>query len=73
MKSIKIYPEYNVDNLVDYIDEYDIGILPHLWFENSPVTMLEHLASGKPVLSSDLGGVSDYIGEGKLVGFLKGR
>ena len=69
LDNIRIYPSYNVSDLDNYINEYDIGILPHLWFENSPVTMLEHLASGKPVISSDLGGVSDYIKEG-ITGWL---
>lgn len=44
-------------------DEYDVGVSPHLWFENSPVSVLEHLACGKPVLAADIGGVEDYIRE----------
>jgi len=64
LPNVLIYPPYSPKDLPKYCDEYDIGILPHLWFENSPVTLLEHLAAGKPVVTARLGGVEDYISEG---------
>jgi len=65
LPKLKIYGKYLPEELASFIDEYDVGISPHLWFENSPVSVLEHLACGKPVLAADIGGVEDYIREGE--------
>ncbi len=62
---LKIYGPYRPEELPGFMNEYHIGVLSHIWFENSPVTMLEHLASGKPVLAARLGGVVDFIREGE--------
>ncbi len=44
-------------------------VLPSLWMENCPVTALEALAHGMPLLASDLGGLSEIVREG-TAGFL---
>ncbi len=57
---VNMFGTYNIDDIYNQRD-YDIGILTHLWFENSPIVMLEHISLGKPILSPKLGGVVDYI------------
>lgn len=57
---IDFFGPYKVNEIKDH-EDYDIGILTHLWFENSPVVMLEYLAQGKGIISPRLGGVEDYI------------
>jgi glycosyltransferase involved in cell wall biosynthesis len=42
-----------------------VGLLPHIWLENSPLVMLEHLHAGKFMVASRLGGPPDWIVEGK--------
>ncbi|MDC7218886.1 MAG: glycosyltransferase [Spirochaetales bacterium] len=64
-KNIICYPPYKTDELSSHASLYHVGILAHLWFENSPVAMLEHLAMGKAVITPRLGGVEDYIIDGK--------
>ena len=61
---LTVFPSYSVEELKYFTGEYDIGVLAHLWFENSPVALLEHLSAGKPVLTPRLGGVEDYIRDG---------
>jgi glycosyltransferase involved in cell wall biosynthesis len=39
-------------------------VLPSLWMENCPVTALEALSHGTPLLGSDLGGLPEIIREG---------
>src|SRR5690606_32157931 len=52
------YPEvsflggYDVAQLIAAGGEYDVGLLPHVWFENAPLVLLEHLHAGKFVISS---------------------
>ena len=72
IEELEIKGRYSPDELTGFIEEYHIGIVPHIWFENSPVVLLEHLASGKPVLTSKLGGVTDYIREGKNGWYFRG-
>ena len=66
-KRLSIYPEVSVygeyDNflLISARGEYDVGILSHIWLENSPLVLLENLHAGKFVLCSRLGGPVDFI------------
>lgn len=45
------------------VAEYDVGLLPHIWMENSPLVLLEHLHAGKLVVTSRLGGPPEWIVE----------
>jgi glycosyltransferase involved in cell wall biosynthesis len=44
-------------------------VLPSLWYENQPFSILEAAAAGKPVIASDLGGMKELIRHGET-GFL---
>jgi glycosyltransferase involved in cell wall biosynthesis len=41
----------------------DLLVLPSLWWENSPLTVLEALAAGVPVVASRTGGVPEVLPE----------
>lgn len=68
-KRLSTYPQvsflggYDVLQLLSMADEYDVGVLPHIWFENSPLVLLEHLHAGKLVIASRLGGPPEWIVE----------
>lgn len=68
-RRLAAYPEvqfaggYDVLQLIAATGEYDVGILPHIWFENSPLVLLEHLHAGKFVLAARLGGPAEWIVE----------
>lgn len=68
-KILARYPEVSVwggfdrYQLIASGGEYDVGILPHIWMENSPLVLLENLHAGKFVISSRLGGPVDFIDE----------
>lgn len=68
-KMLSPYPEvsflggYDTIQLLAGAGEYDVAVLPHIWFENSPLVMLEHLHAGKFIISSRLGGPVDWICE----------
>jgi len=54
---------YDTQSLVPLMDEFDVGVLPHVWFENSPLVLLEFLHAGKFVIASRLGGPPEWIVE----------
>lgn len=41
--------------------QIDVLVVPSLWPENSPITILEAQAHGIPVIASDVGGITDLI------------
>ncbi|MEL6797868.1 MAG: glycosyltransferase, partial [Planctomycetota bacterium] len=66
-KRMAAYPEvnflggYDILQLINAGGEYDVALLPHVWFDNSPLVMWEHLHAGKMVIASRLGGAADTI------------
>ncbi len=66
-KRLAKYPEvsvwcgYDLYQLISSAGEYDVGILSHIWLENSPLVMLENLHAGKMIICSRLGGPVDWI------------
>ncbi len=46
------------------LSQLDLLVLPSLWWENSPLTVLEALAAGLPVVASRTGGVPEILPEG---------
>lgn len=52
---------YDLLQLIAASGEYDIGVVPHVWFENSPLVLLEHLHAGKFVICSRLGGPVEWL------------
>jgi len=44
--------------------QIDVLVVPSVWPENSPVTITEAMASGIPVIASDVGGISELVEDG---------
>lgn len=45
--------------------ETDVLVVPSVWYENSPFTIHEALATRTAVLASDLGGMAELVAEGR--------
>jgi len=50
-------------------EQLDVLVVPSVWPENSPVTIAEAMASGLPVIASDIGGIGEAVDDG-ATGFL---
>jgi len=55
--------------LVELIKKSFVVIIPSEWYENFPITALESMAIGIPIIASRIGGLPDVVEEGKS-GFL---
>lgn len=44
--------------------EADVALVPSLWYENSPNSVLEAFACGRPVVTSRLGGMAELVRHG---------
>lgn len=52
------------EELWKVLSTFDVLLFPSVWEENSPVVLREALLSGKPVIASNLGGVSEIVEDG---------
>ncbi|MCI0589474.1 MAG: glycosyltransferase family 4 protein [Planctomycetes bacterium] len=62
---IRFRGKFERDSAPSVYAEADLLVLPSLWHENTPFVALEALASGVPVLGSDVGGLSEVVREGE--------
>lgn len=56
--------------ILENIDNSNFLILPSEWYENLPYTIIEAFARGKPVVASNLGGMTELVGSDEKRGFL---
>jgi len=49
----------------EYISKCSFVVVPSIWYENCPYSVLETLAIGKPVIGSRIGGIPELIEDGK--------
>ena len=58
---VSVWCGYDLYQLISSVGEYDVGILSHIWLENSPLVLLENFHAGKMVICSRLGGPVDWV------------
>jgi glycosyltransferase involved in cell wall biosynthesis len=51
------------EQLRQYIEQAAFSVVPSVWYENQPATILETYAVGRPVIGSRLGGIPELIDE----------
>jgi len=56
--------EYAREDVPWLVGDADLGVVPSVWWDNGPQTVLEMLACGVPVLGANLGGIPDFIEPG---------
>ncbi len=61
--------EYRFGDIPAICDAHDVGIVPSVWMDPAPQTVLEFRACGLPVIGASLGGIPEQIKEG-VDGFL---
>lgn len=56
---------FAVEKLADVLAGLDIVVIPSTWYENSPLILLQALATHTPVVVSDVAGLTEFIREGE--------
>ena len=52
---------YGHHELADALSAIDVLVVPSVWYENTPFVVLEAFSAGRPVIASDLGGLSELV------------
>jgi glycosyltransferase involved in cell wall biosynthesis len=62
--SVQFIPALNHNDLLNYLSKCSLFVLPSI-FETMGITMLEAMASGKPVVASNIAGPNEVISHGR--------
>lgn len=55
---------FDNSKLSEVYAEIDVLVVPSVWFENSPITIHEAYLTHTPVVTSDIGGMAEYVRDG---------
>jgi len=64
LKNIEFVGFQDGDKLKKLIANSRFTILPSVWYENEPMSILESFASGKTVIASNIGGIPEIVKDG---------
>lgn len=60
-KNIIFKGAYNNNTINDVLQDIDVLIVPSTWYENAPLVIQEAFLAGIPVVTSDIGGMSELV------------
>jgi glycosyltransferase involved in cell wall biosynthesis len=55
---------YEYDQVPMLLAGKDLGLVPSVWWDNGPQTVMEFFSCGLPVLGAELGGIPDLVNNG---------
>lgn len=61
---IKLCGVFSSGQIGDVLSQIDVAVVPSIWYENTPIILLESLASNIPVIATDLGGMTEAVNNG---------
>ena len=51
----------NKEQVIDTISKCKFLVVPSIWYENCPYSVLETLSIGKPIIGADIGGIPELV------------
>ncbi|MCM1291760.1 MAG: glycosyltransferase [Prevotella sp.] len=72
-ENIEFLGHLDADSIVNLLSKAKASILPSEWFENNPLSVIESLCAGTPVIGAAIGGISELISENDGVLFSSGN
>lgn len=62
---VRLVGPFEPSRMRDVLDGLDVLVLPSRWHENSPLVLLNALASHTPVLVADVDGMTEFVRDGE--------
>jgi len=61
---VKFMGTFPSEQMANIFSEIDLLVIPSRWYENSPLVLLNSLATHTPVLVSDVAGMTEFLRPG---------
>lgn len=58
---VKLLGFLNSEEMKEYIRKCKFVVLPSIWYENCPYSIIETLAMGKPIIGSNIAGIPELV------------
>lgn len=71
-KSIEFLGHCNADEVSRLVSNARFSVIPSEWYENNPLSVIESLCGGTPVVGADMGGIPELITENSGIIFRSG-
>ena len=59
------YVDYSI--ISQYYSIADVMVMPSIWDDPAPITILEAMACGKALITTDSGGIPEYVGNDNCI------
>lgn len=63
--NIEFLGQLNAGEVRNLFNKVDFSVIPSEWYENNPLSVIESLCTGTPVLGACIGGIPELIDEGE--------
>ncbi len=60
-KRIKVRGNLPNNELLEQLQNYDLAVIPSIWMETGPLSLLEAFSAGIPVAGTNLGGIKELL------------
>lgn len=63
--NVRLLGQIKGSELAGLLENCKFSVVPSEWYENCPMSILESMAFGKPVIGSNIGGIPELIDQGR--------
>jgi len=64
LAGLTVRSAYLYEDIPAMLSGKDVGLVPSVWWDNGPQTVMEYMACGLPVIGAELGGIPDIVKHG---------
>lgn len=58
---IEFLGRFDNRRIAEILHQFDVTVVPSIWYENSPIAIMEALTTGTPVITTNLGGMPELV------------
>jgi glycosyltransferase involved in cell wall biosynthesis len=61
---VRLHGRFENARAAEILGQLDVAVVPSIWYENSPLAIMEAHAAGTPVVTAALGGMAELVRDG---------
>ena len=71
-ENIEFLGHQNAKQVAELLGKADFSVVPSEWYENNPLSVIESLCAGTPVVGARIGGIPELLGDNNGITFTSG-